>query len=81
MKYCQHCGKELQEDAAFCQGCGKPVASAEEPSAASQEINVQKAAKGGGNPVGRFVLGVILFIVIYTIVRILGIYLKPLGLF
>jgi len=38
MKYCQKCGSELLENAAFCGNCGTPVSENENPPAPIQEL-------------------------------------------
>ncbi len=40
MKYCQKCGRELPDDAAFCSACGSPVGkvSMEEYSVSSEDL-------------------------------------------
>lgn len=43
--YCKHCGKQIAENAKFCDGCGKPVA--DEPKPVEQKPEVRRCPKCG----------------------------------
>lgn len=62
--YCKHCGKQITDDAKFCDGCGKPVA--EEASANLAKDNSRKKKKKKRHPI----LGTILLI--FSIFIIIG---------
>ncbi len=44
MKYCQHCGKELMDEAVVCTGCGYPINPA--PAAPAPAVEEDKANVG-----------------------------------
>ena len=54
--YCKHCGKEISENAKFCDGCGNPLSDACTPS--DGNIGHKKKSKKR-HPI----LGIILFII------------------
>lgn len=52
MKYCQQCGKPLEDSARFCPHCGAPVPGAENPrESAVSPVQAPPAAQAPGKPV------------------------------
>ena len=52
MKYCQQCGKPLEDSARFCPHCGAPVPGAENPhESAVSPVRAPPAAQASGKPV------------------------------
>lgn len=68
MKYCIHCGKQLPEEAAFCERCGKPVgagnAPAQQPVQTIPPRDLKKEAASRRRPV----VGVLLILAAVAIV-------------
>lgn len=59
MKFCQNCGKELNEGAKFCEGCGQAVANTQAASPVAKETeHIVLEAKGSlvGGGIGKIIL-------------------------
>lgn len=59
--YCKHCGKEISDDARFCDGCGKPLSDV------PGTVEIEHRRKKKKHPI----LGII--VLIFTIIFIAGI--------
>src|SRR5690554_6723526 len=73
MKFCKHCGKELQSGVEFCKNCGKPVAKADSKVKQPKEKQQSLVAKFQSLPKAHkltisIVSGVILLFIIFAFV-------------
>lgn len=64
MAFCGKCGKEVQEDAAFCPGCGAPRTGTAATATA--------APSGGGSKVKKIVGGIVALIVVLFVIALLA---------
>lgn len=62
--YCKHCGKEIEDDAKFCAGCGKSVAEEVKKQVAAPVVEEPKKKKKRHPILGTILLVIGIFIVI-----------------
>ncbi len=66
--FCQNCGKEISDQAKFCNYCGAKVAIAQTQTAPKQPVQQSSAPKKKGSA-GRFILSVLVVLAVYYGVR------------
>lgn len=45
--YCKYCGKQIADDAKFCDGCGKPIENVEQVHVEEQKKEIRRCPKCG----------------------------------